>query len=138
MKSIIGLVFFGLFLNPAFGGDSLPSWIEKDCKIYSFENLVEWTQKEPFYRITQVKSDEVTIPSGQRASLIQIIFDDSEGCQNRELESTCTPVGLDTPEPVLMIQSAMTACAGQNLEKRYTKFLSKQSLDQRTQIEALY
>ena len=88
MKNLIfGLL---LFTSSSVAVAAIPNWLKGATRTEAFNFLVEMMQDEPFYKITNIQTTETILPSGQDAVEVIIKFNDSLGCNDRVVISTCS------------------------------------------------
>jgi hypothetical protein len=84
---------------------TLPKWVKDKCELGSYEMLTSPMYKGPFYKIIGINS-KIILQNEKEAVETKISFDDSDGCLEREVISTCIPENSDT----IMILSTLTDC----------------------------
>jgi hypothetical protein len=98
----------------------LPEWSRRSTKNAAFDQLIEWMQEGPFYRITSAEVSEIKFESGQDGIRARIYFDDSSGCKARYVDSDCTPVG-----DALLCFHTLTDCMPNQVLKSSKTLMSK-------------
>lgn len=116
MKKIFAIGLTIIITNVAIASN-LPGSVIASSKNAAFEQLVEWMQEGPFYKITKVAVSESTLDSGEDVVDVIISFDDSLGCNGRSLEARCLP---DNNELLCMLRlSDCIADGGQSSTKLF-------------------
>ncbi len=119
MKQIISvlIIFTGFFCHAG----ELPKWVENSCKVVNLNQFVKWMKdSDIFYNIRETTSKEIKIESGQVSQDVRMHFDDSKKCLNRIMRSTCTPIGLDTDHPALVVILELSDCENKRVMIRKT------------------
>lgn len=88
MNKIIVILVLSIISNIVGATDS-PASIKPQVKSFAIDQLVEVMKDGPFYKITEITLTEAESDSGLKSVSAVIYFDDSLGCTERFLETTC-------------------------------------------------
>ncbi|MFK8137879.1 MAG: hypothetical protein AB8E15_05935 [Bdellovibrionales bacterium] len=70
----------------------LDSWVENSAKVKTFEFFVDWMEKDHFYKINTIISEEVLNFENTLVQQTSIVFEDVTSCKGRRMITQCKPI----------------------------------------------
>lgn len=88
MNKIIVTLALAIISNIV-GATESPASLKPQVKSFAIDQLVEVMTNGPFYKITEITISEAESDAGVKSVSAVIYFDDSLGCTDRFLDTTC-------------------------------------------------
>ena len=96
--------------------NQFPAWVQLQSKLQAFEQLAEWSTETQPYEIQNTTILEQKNIGGELTQKVEIGLS-SLNCEKQKLSTTCLPVGLHTPSPVLFCNMTLVNCGGKVISK---------------------
>ncbi len=94
----------------------LPSWVERQAKLHSYEQLAQWSSVTKPYIMSGTQAIEEKNPQGEITQKFEINLQTPD-CKKQKMATSCLPVGLHTESPALFCNMTLIDCAGSKLSK---------------------